>query len=165
MNRPKGARQARRLAQEIFQSPLVPDALARAQGKLSQAIPVQGPGGDLAGWFFGITVGEQIAGFIQLDDQLTFLRYSSFQRRRGAMEGCPKSEAWLDPEYISRRAAEKCAPGDQLSPPVLTYDTTPSRLAWAVPVLTKRGHTKTVFVAGDYVYVAKPPQSHEPTTG
>jgi len=52
---------------------------------------------------------------------------------------------------------------DRLEPPVLTYDRSPERVAWAVGAVSPSGRRKTILVAGQYAYLAA--GSPEPSTG
>ncbi len=151
-------------AQELFESGLVQDAVVRSQGQLNKPIPIIGPEADLAGWFVGVTIGNQIVGFMQFDRQMQVLRYSSFQKSPGSLVGCPPRDDWLDASAVKKRAKAHIGVGDQIASPYLTYDGNPSRLVWAVPVKMRREGHKIIFVAGDFAYVADQPRGTEPTT-
>jgi hypothetical protein len=91
----------------------------------------------------------------------TVMRYSSFQRRPGDLSGCPPARDWLDPASARDRAASQAHPDDDVETPVLTFDRSPDRLVWAVPIRRPDGRRYTVYVAGSSVY--EPPNT--PTFG
>jgi hypothetical protein len=110
---------------------------------------VQAPAGDLDSWFVALTAEERLVGFFQLEPDLRVHRYSSFQRRRGAIDECPPAAAWLDPSEIGMRARAAARSGEELGEPVLSYDGSRDRLAWRVPVL---GSAAAIYVAAEHVY-------------
>lgn len=164
MNETVDASHAQRRAEEIFRSNMISDSLVLKEGRLAPPISVQDPDGGVAGWFIGVTIDDRIVGFIQLDRELRFLRYSSFPQCAGSFDDCPASKSWLDADYVKQKAAQQAEPEDELFTPVLTYDRSPSRVVWAVPARKKDGQPKLIYVAGDYVYV-KRATNGEPTTG
>jgi hypothetical protein len=101
------------------------------------------PGGrEQVAWFVPVTVGEVLAGFFVLNLDNTMRRWSSFQRRAGALSGCPDAADWLSEQRIVARAVQAGAPGEP-GEPYLSYDTVPDRIAWAVPF-----GSRVVFVTG-----------------
>jgi hypothetical protein len=84
---------------------------------------------------------------VQLDSSLSFLRYASF----ADAEPPPEAVLWLDAESVRRTATAAARPGDELGEPTLSYHTTPSRLAWRVP-LRRDGDLMTVYVAGEHAW-------------
>jgi hypothetical protein len=135
-------------------------ALVAASGRLETPIAVQAPDGRLHSWFVPVTIGSQLAGFFQFLPDGTFMRYSSFQRRAADLAGCPASEDWLDPERIQARAEVQRQPDETSSKPFLTYDRTPHRLVWAVPLTNARGEVRLVYVAGATVYLPSPEDTY-----
>ena len=146
---------ARERAELLLTSGLAGDPWIRERGELGAAIPVRQPTGDLHSWFVPVTVGERLAGFLQLLPDLTFLRYSSFQRREGELTGCPEAALWLDPETVGATARRVASEGEELGDPVLTFDGSPERLAWAVTATAPGGGERTILVAGDAAWVQR----------
>ncbi len=85
------------------------------------------------------------------------MRYSSFQRRPGALDTCPDAAAWLDPATIRHSALSLAGPGETAGEPYLSFDTVPERLAWAVPLVAPDGASRIVYVAGDFAWEPSPP--------
>jgi hypothetical protein len=79
---------------------------------------------------------------------------SSFQRRGRIDEHAPNVSDWTDLERIRARALSLTREDEQLSPPVLTYDSEPSRLAWKLVATSPSGESRVLFVAGTAAYVA-----------
>jgi hypothetical protein len=133
----------------------VQDSLVRSSGQILEPVAIRHPSGDgLAGWFIGVGSGDRLLGFFQLAPDLTFHRFSSFQRRPGSLEGCPPVADWLDPARIQEKARARAEAGDHLAEPFLSYDRNPDRLAWVVRAVDDQGREKALFVAGDTVYAA-----------
>lgn len=131
------AQSARAAADRFIAQGMITD-----QGDVGDPLPIRSPEGSPAGWFIPILAGEQLRGFIQLDEALTFLRHSRFPQTTLAA-------SWTDPDHV-RRVAEKHFPdAAPEGTPFLTYDAHPTRLAWAVP--TRDG---MIFVSGDFAYRA-----------
>jgi hypothetical protein len=149
--------EVRERAQTLLAAGAVGDDYVQEHGRLEEPVSVREPGGGVHSWFVGVSAGDRLVGFLQLDRELTLLRYSSFQRRPGSLEGAPAKADWLDPGRIRKRAVEKLRPGEAAGDPYLTFDANPSRLAWAVPVVGAAGEGREIFVAGETVY--------EPSTG
>jgi hypothetical protein len=121
------------------------------------AIPVESPHGELRSWFVPVVYKDRLLSFFELTPEFVPLRYSSFQRREGQMEGCPRAADWLDPATIRRRSAKLLHTGETAGEPYLSYDAIPSRLAWAVPVTSPDRRERIVFVAGEAVFEARGP--------
>lgn len=109
-------------------------------GRVEPPIPVRGPGRELRTWFVPVTEGEVLLGFFELQPDLTLLRYSSFQRHEGSLDGCPTTKSWVDIATIRQRVVEKLRPGERVVDIFLSYDREPSepyrrthRTAWGVP--------------------------------
>jgi hypothetical protein len=130
--------------------------LAAAAGRLGTPIAVQAPDGRRHSWFVPVTVAKQLAGFFQFLPDGTLLRFSSFQRRVGDLTGCPAAADWLDRKRIQARAAVQCQADETSGTPLLTYDRTPDRLVWAVPLTKPGGAVRRVYVTGETVYAPPP---------
>lgn len=123
-------------------------------GEVQQPIPVLKPGGKLHSWFVPVTVGDLLAGFFEFQPDATLMRYSSFQRHEGSLEGCPTAESWIDETAIRRRVENNARPGEKAREQFFTYDRAPSRLSWAVLLESPDGTTRTVHVAGNMMWDA-----------
>lgn len=141
-------------ARRLFADGVAGDPLVTARARVAPPVAVLGTGGTVEYWFVAVTVDERVAGFMQFEVDGSLMRYSSFQRRGGSIEGCPDAASWLDPATIQARAAAHLAAGERPGTPYLTYDRHPTRLAWAVPVLGGPGQARTLMVTGEYVYAA-----------
>jgi hypothetical protein len=144
-------------AEALLKAGMAADPLVGQAGKLEPALAVTGPAGELESWLIAVSVEDRLAGFFRLSPKLELRGYSSFQRRASSLAGCPSARSWLDPQSILERARSSAAPTEDLAPPVLTYDGSPSRIAWAVKATDPTGREKTIFVAGDYVYQKEGP--------
>jgi hypothetical protein len=103
-------------------------------------------------WFVPLEVGPKLVGFAELTNSLTPVRVSSFQRQPRVYEDCPALADWIDPDRIRARAATLVQGDEQLSPPFLTYDGDPSRLAWKIEAKSSSGATRVLFVTGATAY-------------
>lgn len=126
------------------------EALARAgeftdtPALLGAPIPIRDPDGQQSGWFVPLVDGARITGFVELRADL--------EHRRTAGFGVPMvAAAWLDAGAVGRRAEQATAPWEVLGEPYLSFDGSPDRIAWAVPVRGPKG-PRTVWVAGDAVW-------------
>jgi hypothetical protein len=126
----------------------VPDRAA----EVADPVAVHAPDGTPAGWIVGLTVGERLAGFAQFDQEARMLRYASFQRRPGSLDGCPRRDVWLAGDQARARARDATRPGETLGVPFLSFDAHPSRLVWIVPAASAAGATDDLYVAGDVLY-------------
>ncbi|HEV8286430.1 MAG TPA: hypothetical protein VGQ09_19110 [Chitinophagaceae bacterium] len=138
---------------ELFKSSIVNDSLVKTKGKVETPIPILEASGNINSWFVGITVDKTLAGFLQIENNLSLLRYSSFQRTPNSLQGCPSADVWLNPKKIISLARTKATKDDSLSPPILTYDQNPSRIVWSIIATSKSGKKRIIYVAGEYVYV------------
>jgi len=146
---------------ELFKSNITQDSLVNTRGKVEKPIPVLEPSGKVNSWLICITVGKIVVGFMQIDNDLRILRYSSFQRIPESLQGCPPASAWLNKKNIIARAKTMATAQDILSSPVLTYDRNPSRIVWAITAINKSGERRTIHVAGEYVYVKNKSENSE----
>lgn len=145
---------AQQISADLFERGIAQDSLVQEQGRLARAIPVLNDARQIVSWFIGITVADRLAGFIQLNSALEFMRYASLQRTPGSLDGCPLARTWLDPEHILELSKSRFDPESQLDTPFLSFDGHVSRLAWKVTAQEKDGQRKVIFVAGNYVYSA-----------
>jgi hypothetical protein len=141
-----------RLARQLLQSGTVGDAPLRRAGKIGNPLPVLAPTGEQHSWFVPVLIDDRLAAFAQFGLDGTLLRFSSFQRRPGDLESCPLAKDWLDAERIRKRVAAQRKKGEVLGAAFLTYDRTPDRLVWAVPLKHPSVGTRLLYVAGDTVY-------------
>ena len=140
---------------KIFNEMVAKDLVLKKKVTLNKPIPIYGAKEEIVSWFVAITVGDKLLGFLQFDFDLNFMRYSTFQRKKSSLEGCPDSRTWLDPKYIKNRAKSKASPGDILDEPLLSFDKNLTRIAWVVKAVNKNSNVKKIFVAGDYVYIGE----------
>jgi hypothetical protein len=124
-----------------------------ASDRLKAPIAVQRPDGQLHSWFVPVTTSGRLIGFFQFLADGRFMRYSSFQHRAGELANCPAAADWLDPHQIQLRAEVQRKTNETSSKPFLTYDQTPDRLVWAVPLINPDGEVRLVYVVGETVYV------------
>jgi hypothetical protein len=143
----------RKQAQQLIASTRVGDELLSRSATIAIALPVHTPDGSIHSWFVPVTVGDRLAGFFQFLPDGTLMRYSSFQRRSGDLSTCPDAADWLDTERIQSRAGSQRLPGEKLEAPFLTFDRSPDRIVWAVPLINEQGKIRLVYVAGESVYL------------
>lgn len=129
------------------------NSVVRKKGKTGIPIPVYTPDGkDVVSWFVGVTVGDRITSFLQFDDAGKLIRYSSFQRDSGTIEGCPSADTWLKSTHAKNRARSMVGKGALVKRPYLSYHQNITRLAWIVRVTERGGIERTVYVSGDSVF-------------
>jgi hypothetical protein len=137
------------VAAQHLRSLVADDPLART-ASLGTPIPVTSPVTDqLDSWFVPLVDDQRLIAFIQLEPDLRFHRYASFQRVRGSLESCPPAAAWLDLDTILARAEEIRAPTEKIGQPVLSYDGTRDRIAWRIPITNGRS---SIYVAGESAF-------------
>ena len=139
-------------AQNLLRSGKIGGPSVVASGQVGTPIAVRGPEGQTHSWFVPVTIGKQLAAFFQFMPDGTFMRFSSFQRRENDLTGCPEAADWLDLDRIQKRAEVQCRPDETIGRPFLTYDRSPDRLVWAVPLTNARGEVRLVYVVGQTVY-------------
>lgn len=152
--------QIRARALELLRGGNVAADLVTTPGRVETPLAVQAPDGRLHSWFVPVTVGNQIAAFFQFLRDGTFMRFSSFQRRTGELVGCPAAADWLEPNRIQARAQAQRQAEETIGEPFLTYDRSPDRLVWAVPLTNARGEVRFVYVAGKTVYLPPPAETY-----
>ena len=115
---------------------------------LGAALPVVDASGRQATWFVPIVADGLLLGFVELLPDLTHRRTSWFGQPPGSAQGCPPVASWLDATVVAERAATVLLPGETAGDPMLSFDGSPDRLAWAVPVSGPSG-ARVIWVAGD----------------
>lgn len=148
-------------AQELLRNKEVGSLVVYRSGRVGQPIGVFEPNGGLYSWFVPVTVDGLLAGFFEFRPDLTLMRYSSFQRQEESMEGCPTAEAWTDVHSIRRRIEDAARPDEKVGRLFLSYDRAPSHLAWMGVLESTDGTTRTLYVAGNAVWEASPPDDGE----
>jgi hypothetical protein len=141
---------ARRRAEALVEAGLAGGA---GSGEVGDPIRILSPAGNLHSWFVPFVAGDVLTGFLELAPDLEPRRASTFQRHPDSLAGCPPAASWLDADTVRQHAAAALSPGESALAPHLSYDRTPARLAWAVPVTSADGHERTLYVAGDTVWV------------
>jgi hypothetical protein len=127
--------------------------LIQRSGNVQTPIPIYDLKNRIVSCFVGITIKDRIVPFFQFDENLTFMRYSTFLHKSNSVESCPKAVTWLKPIHILKLARAKASSGDKLSAPFLTYDRNPARIVWTVRASDSHGHTKKILVSGTFVYL------------
>lgn len=139
-------------ARQLLESCTVGDEPLRRSATILNALPVLALDGELHSWFVPVTVGKRLTAFFQFLPDSTLMRFSSFCRRPGEFDGCPVASDWLDRDRIKSRAAEQRQMDETTGEPFLTYDRTPDRLVWAVPLTHVHGDVRLLYVAENTVY-------------
>jgi hypothetical protein len=145
-----------RAALQLLVSGDVGDESLRRSSIVAPAVPVLVPGAGLHSWFVPVTLGDRLVAFFQFLPDGTLMRFSSFPRRSGESGGCPAAADWLDRERMQTRAAGQRQTGETIGEPFLTFDVTPDRLVWAVPLSRASGEVRLIYFAGDAVYTSSP---------
>lgn len=118
------------------------------------ALPVRTLVGNMHGWFVPVVAQDRLVAFLRYTLQHVLQAVSSFCRQPGRADGCPLAEDWLDPARIRARVQTLAGPDDNVGDVVLSFDGSPDRLAWAVPLRRTGAKPRWVFVAGDAVWNA-----------
>lgn len=161
MSNDREASQIRIHAQNLLRSGTFGSAITVTSGRIETPIAVQTPEGRLHSWFVPVIVGTQLNGFFQFFPDGTFIRFSSFQRRPDKLTGCPIATEWLDPNRIEACAHVQKQPDETSGKPFLTYDRTPDRLVWAVPLTNTSGEVRLIYVVGETAYVPPPKGTYD----
>ena len=120
---------------------------------LSTLIPIYRMGTrEVASWFVGVLREDRIIGFFQLTEEGELMRYSTFQRVAGDLDGCPEAGQWLDNGSVIERASALIGEDERVREAYLTFDSNITRIVWVVEVAGPGGRTRNVFVAGDHVH-------------
>ncbi|OKY76806.1 MAG: hypothetical protein BM485_01690 [Desulfobulbaceae bacterium DB1] len=141
-------------AQDLLRCGKIGNSMVRKSAIIGTPMEILTLKGDLHSWFVPVTLGDRLAGFFQFLSDLTLMRYSSFQRRDDSIEGCPAADSWLDEETIRHLAQKNARPGETVENTFLTFDRTPSRLAWAAVLTSADGKKRTLHIAGQTVWEA-----------
>jgi hypothetical protein len=149
-----GARKVVEKAAALLARSALTGAELAERGGINGALPVLAPDGDLRSWIAPVVVDDLIVGYFWTDPSRSDWRYESFQRRPETFDGCPAASLWLDTADIARRAGGLALPGERASPPVLSFDGVPDRIAWAVTLTAPDGRTRRILVAGRAVWEA-----------
>jgi len=112
---------------------------------LSPALIREPDGVSIAGWFVGIVLGGLLKGFIQLGPDFEFGRSSTF----GAAQD---PDDWFEIDRIRERAGTLAGAGDEVGTPYLSYDVTPERVGWIVPIQSREGRQRLVMVVGSSAF-------------
>ncbi len=152
--REREAAEAKQRAEELLRSRHFGGFGAR-NVEVLDPIPIVTPNGIMHSWFVSVAVGNVMLGFFELLPNMRMTRYSSFQRDPSSLKGCPPVAAWTDPGTVLRTARPYFGPGETARTPVLSYDGTPARLAWAVEVMAADGSRRVIYVAGSAVWRAE----------
>lgn len=139
-------------AVELFKSGISQNMIVNDKGKVKMPIRIISPDGKMSSWFVGIVVENKIVSFMRFDIDLRLMEHSMFYHQSRSLDECPLAKIWLDPNTVLELAKTRAASGDELMEPVLSYDKSPSRIAWAVKFKNESRKIGTIFVAGEYVY-------------
>jgi hypothetical protein len=150
---------ARLAAEKLLRSELVPKGWGRRHESLASPIPVMSPAGSQAAWFVGVTVSGKLVGYLLLDRDGNFLKWSSFQHHPGSLAECPDAADWTSPQRVLETAKRTVDAGVRLETPFLSYDGVLDRLAWRVAAIDRHGSIKTLCVAGTFVFECAGPST------
>jgi hypothetical protein len=139
-------------ARKMLRSGMAGSLVVRKSGCVEQPIPIVGLNHDLHSWFVPVTIGELLVGFFEFRPDLVLKKYSSFQRHEESLDGCPLAKLWIDAKSIRHRIDEKIRQDEKVHEPFLTYDKSPSRLAWAIVLEAPDGTSRILYVAGNEVW-------------
>lgn len=137
---------------ELFKSGIVENTMVNANGNVEMPIRIFSPERKPVSWFVGVTMKNKLVGFMQFNTELGLMRYSTFLHQSSTLDDCPLAKVWLDSKTILDLAKKRASLGEELMEPVLSYDKSPTRIAWTVKVKEKGRKVGTIFVAGKYVY-------------
>ena len=116
--------------------------------ELRPALPICTAAGALEGWFVPVVAGDRLAAYLRFTSEGARRGLSLFMQRPGALETCPPLADWLDRTRVMARAQALAHAGERAGEPMLSFDRSPERLAWRVPLRDGQGHARPVFVAG-----------------
>lgn len=118
------------------------------------ALPVRTLDGEVYGWFVPVVAQDRLVAFLRYTLRHVLQGTSSFCRQPGRADGCPLAGDWLDTARIRGRARALAGPDDEVGDAVLSFDGSPERLAWAVPLRRTGVAPRWVFVAGETAWNA-----------
>lgn len=124
--------------------------------RIETPMAVHAPDMKIHSWFVPVTAENRIIGFFQFLEDGTYMRFSSFQRKPDKLTGCPEAADWLDPDRIQQHAEVQRRLDETSGTPFITYDRTPDRLVWAVPLTGPEGKVRLIYVAGKIAYTPPP---------
>ena len=104
-------------------------------------------------WLVAATSGDRILGWARFTPSHVLLGVSFLPPRPGQPDAFPPAADWLDADTVRARAAALARPGETAGTPLLSFDGSPDRLAWAVP-LQRDGARRWVFVAGEAAWTS-----------
>lgn len=151
----EGATRMLRTARRLLAQGDAGDGPLRQRGSVRQPVPVVDPAGALDSWFVPVTVGDRLAGYFRFTAAGEYSSFSAFPRRGARFDDCPLAADWLDAGRIAARAEPLRRRDETAAPPVLSYDRTPERLAWAVQLTRPDGSARIVCVAGTSVFMPR----------
>lgn len=128
------------------------DRELRKNGIRSKACPIYAQGKVLHSWIVPIIVDDRFAAFFQFLDNGTLSRFSMFYHIPGNYENCPKFKLWFDSNRILQIANSIRKENEQFGEPYLSYDKSPDRIVWAVPLVSKTGGERLAFIINDIAY-------------
>jgi len=99
-------------------------------------------------WLVAATRGDRLLGWARFTASHVLTGVSFLPHRPGQPGEFPPAADWLDADTVRARAAALAGPGETAGTPMLSFDDSPDRLAWAVP-LRRDGGRRWVFVAGE----------------
>lgn len=122
--------------------------------RAEKPILIHSPEGNPTSWFIGITSGDRFVGFIQVNLTGTVEHLTSFMHADRSLNSCPSVDQWLDKETIMKAALQelKNLKNVELSEPILSYDSVPSKIAWVIRVRRSGRVIRQIFVVGSYTY-------------
>jgi hypothetical protein len=128
------------------------DPELRKSGTVALAHPVNVPGNGLHSWITPIIVGDQFVAFFQFLPDGTLMRFSAFNNKPGEYESCPKYKDWFDSKRISKIAGTLKKDGEEIGEPYLSFDKSPDRIVWGIPLIHKSGASRIVFLINNLPY-------------
>jgi len=148
-----------RQAAEMLKRGAVGDPQLTKSGQAGPPWLVSTPDHEPHSWLIPVTVGDRFAAFFQFLLDGTLMRFSMFYQRPGDYRKCPIVMEWFDLPGLREKAANHCWPGESAEEPFLTFDRSPDRVVWALPLRGPEGRIRLFFVAGDTIYSPPPPDT------
>ncbi len=141
-----------RLAQKLLENGDCIGFTIRMSIHTGKPIPVLHPSGEHHSWFVPVVTSSLLAGFFEFGADLTFMRYSSFQKRASNLTGCPTAAAWIDEHLIQQKIERVKKNNEKIKDFFLSYDGNPSHLAWRGILESDAGTVRSVYVAGNLTW-------------
>jgi len=142
-----------RRIKKLLDKRIIPSLYSQKTGEIEESIPIYDSRQKIVSWFVPYTIKNKLVSFLQFDENLEFIRHSTFLNKNSDIEDCPERDTWLEPKNIIELAKTKTDVDDVFEKPFLTYDQNISRIVWCVKAKNKKGNTKTIFVVGNFVYL------------